>query len=211
MPLCSNRGMIWVRYLALMLLIGGYGDAQTANVDMEVASVYPQAEALYRDLHEHPELSGHEDQTAAILANGLRQIGFDVTAGVGGTGVVGIFKNGPGKVALLRTELDALPVTGETGLPYASKVRATDASGKQMGVMHACGHDVHMAAWLSTARIMANNRSRWSGTLILIAQPAEETGSGAKAMIDDGLLSRFPRPDYAIAVHDDTRLPSGAI
>jgi amidohydrolase len=197
---------------ALALLIGAHVSAQSGSRIMtEVAAVYPQADALYRDLHQHPELSGHERQTAAKLADGLRQLGYDVTTGVGGAGVVGVLRSGPGPTVMLRTELDALPVTENTGLPYASVIRTKDDSGAEVGVMHACGHDVHMAAWMGTARIMANERLRWSGTLILIGQPAEELGAGAKAMIADGVLTRFPRPDYAIAVHDDSRLPAGVV
>jgi amidohydrolase len=180
-------------------------------VSAEVDAVYAQAEALYLDLHQHPELSSHEQQTAAKLATGLRALGFDVTTGVGRTGVVGVLKNGNGPVVLLRTELDALPVEEQTGLDYASKVRTKDDTGADVGVMHACGHDIHMAAWMTTARIMASTRQRWSGTLVLIGQPAEELVSGAKWMIADGVLTRFPRPDYALAVHDDARFPAGLI
>ena len=182
-----------------------------ADIGAEVDSAYPAAEALYFDLHRHPELSLHEQRTAATLAAALRALGFDVTEGVGHTGVVGVLKNGSGPVALLRTELDALPVEEKTGLPFASTVRAIDSSGNEVGVMHACGHDAHMAAWAATARIMAGTRERWRGTLVLIGQPAEEGGGGAAAMIADGLLSRFPHPDFALAVHDDPRYPAGLI
>jgi amidohydrolase len=177
----------------------------------EVDAVYPQAEALYLDLHRNPELSSREEKTATKLASGLRALGYEVTTGVGRTGVVGVLKNGNGPVVLLRTELDALPVEEKTGLPYASKVRTKDDSGAEVGVMHACGHDIHMAAWMATARIMASTRDRWRGTLVLIGQPAEEILRGASAMIKDGLLTRFPRPDYALAVHDDARSPAGVI
>src|SRR5258706_10800394 len=196
----------------LVLLIGAHGNAQKAlGIPMEVDAAYAQAEALYRDLHQHPELSGHEQETAAKLASGLRQLGYEVTTGVGGTGVVGILKNGAGPTVMLRTELDALPVTENTGLPFASTVRTKDDSGMEVGVAHACGHDIHMAAWIGTARIMAGDRTKWHGTLVLIGQPAEELVSGARAMIADGLLTRFPRPDFALAVHDDARLPAGIV
>ena len=199
-------------YGALALLIGAHGSAQSSSgIATEVEAAYPQADALYRDLHQHPELSRHEQQTAAKLAAGLGQLGYDVTTGVGGTGVVGVLRNGPGPTVMLRTELDALPVTESTGLPYASVVRTKDDSGSDVGVMHACGHDVHMAAWMGTARIMASSRARWGGTLVLIGQPAEELITGAKAMLADGLFTRFPRPDYALAVHDDGRLPAGLV
>jgi amidohydrolase len=163
------------------------------------------------NLHRNPELSRHEQQTAAKLAAGLRGLGYTVTTGVGGTGVVGILKNGDGPAVMLRTELDALPVEEKTGLPYASTVRTKDDKGADVGVMHACGHDIHMASWMGTARIMASTRTRWRGTLILIGQPAEEAGAGAKAMLADGLFTRFARPDYALAVHDDARYPAGII
>jgi len=197
---------------ALALLLAARISAQTSSsVAGEVRAVYPLSEALYLDLHQHPELSKHEVQTAAKLANEIRQLGYEVTTGVGGTGVVGVLKNGAGPTVMLRTELDALPVTENTGLPFASTVRTKDDSGMEVGVAHACGHDIHMAAWMGTARIMAGDRTKWHGTLVLIGQPAEETVSGARAMIADGLLTRFPRPDFALAVHDDARLPAGIV
>jgi amidohydrolase len=197
---------------ALALLLAARISAQTSSsVAGEVRAVYPLSEALYLDLHQHPELSKHEVQTAAKLANEIRQLGYEVTTGVGGTGIVGVLKNGAGPTVMLRTELDALPVTENTGLPFASTVRTKDDSGMEVGVAHACGHDIHMAAWMGTARIMAGDRTKWHGTLVLIGQPAEETVSGARAMIADGLLTRFPRPDFALAVHDDARLPAGIV
>jgi amidohydrolase len=202
------------QFLALtgLFLFAGRGEAQSPiTVSAEVDAVYPQSEALYFDLHRNPELSRHEQQTAAKLATGLRGLGYTVTTGVGGTGVVGILKNGDGPAVMLRTELDALPVEEKTGLPYASTVRTKDDKGKDVGVMHACGHDIHMASWMGTARIMASTRTRWRGTLMLIGQPAEEEGAGAKAMLADGLFTRFARPDYALAVHDDARYPAGII
>src|SRR5208282_1748534 len=157
-----------------------------APTSKEVDSVYPDAHALYLDLHENPELSAHEVQTAAKLAARLRSAGYDVTQHVGGTGVVAILKNGPGPTIMLRTVLDALPVEEKTGLPYASKVHAKDDAGRDVPVMHACGHDLHMAAILGTAEIMARSKDGWHGTLMLIGQPAEETISGAEGMIRDG-------------------------
>jgi len=185
--------------------------SRPADIAAEVDAVYPQADALYRDLHRRPELSGHEEKTAATLAAGLKALGYEVTTGVGRTGIVGVLKNGAGPVVLLRTELDGLPVEEKTGLDYASTARTKDDNGVDVGLMHACGHDIHMAAWMSTARIMAGARDRWAGTLVLIGQPAEETLRGAQWMIGDGLLTRFPRPDYALAVHDDARYPAGVI
>jgi amidohydrolase len=184
---------------------------QRASAATEVEAAYAQSAALYLDLHQHPELSSHETETAAKMAAQLRQLGYEVTTGVGGTGVVGILKNGTGPTVMLRTELDALPVTENTGLSFASTVHVKNETGQDVGVAHACGHDLHMSAWIGTARIMAGSRSSWKGTLMLIAQPAEETGAGAKAMIADGLLTRFKKPDYALAVHDDARSIAGII
>jgi amidohydrolase len=194
-----------------LLLAAAASGENARELRAEIDAVYPQAESLYFDLHQHPELSLHEEHTAATLAATLRALGYEVTEGVGHTGVVGVLKNGNGPVVLLRTELDALPVVEKTGLPYASTVRTLDDHGAEVGVMHACGHDAHMAAWTATARIMVTTRQRWRGTLVLIGQPAEESGAGAAAMLADGLYTRFPRPDYAFAVHDDPRYPAGLI
>lgn len=198
--------------IAGFLLLAFQSQAQAGgSTTAEVDSVYAQSAALYMDLHRHPELSFHEQQTAAKLAAALRDLEYDVTTGIGGTGVVGVLKNGKGPVVMLRTELDALPVEENTGLPYASTVRTKDDNGADVGVAHACGHDIHMAAWMATARIMAKDRGRWHGTLVMIGQPAEELGGGAAAMLADGLFTRFPRPDYAVAVHDDARYLAGII
>jgi amidohydrolase len=183
--------------------------AQVSSASKEVEDVYPEAHALYLDLHQNPELSGHETQTAAKLAGHLRGLGYEVTEHVGGTGIVAILKNGPGPTVMLRTELDALPVEEKTGLPYASKVHAKDDSGHDVPVAHACGHDLHMASLLGTAAIMAHSKDTWHGTLLLIGQPAEETIAGAKAMITDGLFQRFPKPDVGVAMHVDNLLPAG--
>jgi len=184
--------------------------AQT-QAPKEVEAVYPDAHALYLDLHEHPELSAHETQTAAKLTERFRSIGYEVTEHVGGTGVVAILKNGAGPTIMLRTELDALPVEEKTGLPYASKVRTKDDAGRDVAVMHACGHDLHMGAILGTAEIMARSKNTWHGTLMLIGQPAEEAIGGAKAMIHDGLFTRFPKPDAAVALHVGNELPAGMV
>ena len=185
--------------------------AQTAGLSKEVDAVYPAAHDLYIDLHQSPELSSHETQTAAKLAARLRSLGYEVTEGVGGTGVVAILKNGVGPTVMLRTELDALPVEEKTGLPYASKVHAKDDSGRDVPVMHACGHDLHMATLVGTAAIMAHSKESWHGTLMLIGQPAEETISGAKRMIDDGLFTRFPKPAVGVALHVGNELPVGQV
>jgi hippurate hydrolase len=184
--------------------------AQTPN-SKEVDDVYPDAHALYLDLHEHPELSQHETQTAEKLAARLRSAGYDVTEHVGGTGVVAILKNGSGPTIMLRAELDALPVEEKTGLPYASKALMKDDAGRDVPVMHACGHDLHMAAILGTAEIMAHTKDNWHGTLMLVGQPAEETIGGAKDMLKDGLFTRFPKPDVAVALHVGNAFPAGIV
>ncbi|HTS09645.1 MAG TPA: amidohydrolase [Candidatus Eisenbacteria bacterium] len=184
--------------------------AQT-SLSKELETVYPDAHAFYLDLHQHPELSGHETETASKLAAKLRALGYEVTDHVGRTGIVAVQKNGSGPTIMLRTELDALPVEEKTGLAYASKVHAKDDAGHDVPVMHACGHDLHMASLLGTAEIMAKNKSTWHGTLILIGQPAEETISGAKWMIDDGLFTRFPKPDVIVALHVHNMAPAGII
>lgn len=184
---------------------------QNPNISKEVDAVYPAAHELYIDVHEHPELSSHETQTAAKLAARLRALGYDVTEHVGGTGIVAVLKNGSGPTVMFRTELDALPVEEKTGLPYASKVHAKDDAGHDVSVMHACGHDLHMAAMIGTAEIMAHSKDTWHGTLIFVGQPAEETISGARAMLEDGFLNRFPKPDYGVALHVGNELPAGSI
>src|SRR5277367_1808281 len=183
--------MTWTKLL-LFTAVAASGFAQNPSATMEVDAVYPEAYALYLDLHQNPELSSHETQTAAKLASQLRSLGYDVTEHVGGTGIVAILKNGSGPTVMLRTELDALPVEEKTGLPYASKVRTKDDSGRDVPVMHACGHDLHMSALFATAAIMAHSKDSWHGTLVLIGQPAEETIGGAKMMLADGFLTRFP-------------------
>lgn len=209
MSLLRHLSLLTAVIVVTVSIAGAQG--RPPDIAAEVDAVYAQADSLYRDLHRQPELSGHEDKTAATLAAGLKALGYEVTTGVGRTGIVGVLKNGAGPVVLLRTELDALPVEEKTGLDYASTARTKDDNGVDVGMMHACGHDLHMAAWIATARIMAGNRARWAGTLVLMGQPAEETLRGAQWMIDDGLLTRFPRPDYALAVHDDARYPAGLI
>ncbi|MCA1829457.1 MAG: amidohydrolase [Myxococcales bacterium] len=187
--------------LALLLL------APVAGVDQ----IYPHLDALYIDLHKNPELSSHEEKTAAKMADELRKLGYEVTTGVGGTGVVGVMKNGQGPTVLLRTELDALPIEEKTGLPYASHVTATDPNGKTVPVMHACGHDIHMSSWVGAATLLSQQKDRWRGTIVMVGQPAEETVKGAEGMIKDGLVKRFPRPDYCVAVHDSHDAPAGKV
>jgi amidohydrolase len=196
--------------LLLLLSLAATASAQTAS-SKEIEAVYPAAHDLYIDIHQNPELSSHETQTASKLAAHLRSLGYEVTEQVGGTGVVAILKNGAGPTVMLRTELDALPVEEKTGLPYASKVHAKDDGGRDVPVMHACGHDLHMASLLGTAAIMAHSKQSWHGTLMLIGQPAEETISGAKRMVDDGLFTRFPKPSVGVALHVGNNLPAGQV
>jgi amidohydrolase len=198
-------------YGFLLVMLAAFASAQAPARSGEVESVYPAAHSLYLDLHQNPELSSHETQTAAKLAARLRDLGYAVTENVGGTGVVAVLKNGAGPTVMFRAELDALPVEEKTALPYASKVRAKDDSGRDVGVMHACGHDVHMASLFGTAAIMAHSKDTWHGTLILIGQPAEETITGAKRMIEDGLMTRLPKPDVALALHVGNNLPAGKV
>ncbi|PKP62511.1 MAG: amidohydrolase, partial [Alphaproteobacteria bacterium HGW-Alphaproteobacteria-9] len=171
----------------------------------------PELVTLYQDLHANPELSFQEFETAKKLAARARALGFDVTEGVGKTGVVAVMKNGDGPTVMLRADMDGLPVIEQTGLPYASTRRAVPATGIETGVMHACGHDTHMAAWIGTAQLLSERRDQWSGTLVMILQPAEEIGEGALAMIEDGLYTRFPKPDYVLAFHDAAQAPAGVI
>ena len=190
----------------LSLLVAVPGPAAPAP-----KALSPDLRDFYIDLHQHPELSLHEEKTAAKVAARLRQAGFEVTTGVGGTGVVGVLKNGSGPTVMLRTELDALPVEEKTGLPYASTVRVKDDSGTEVPVMHACGHDVHMTALVGTAAEMARRKADWHGTLVFIGQPAEERIRGARAMLKDGLFTRFPKPDFVVSLHDTPNLPAGQL
>jgi len=197
--------------LFLLFALALSAHCQTVATPKELDAVYPAAHDLYVDIHQNPELSAHETQTASKLAERLRSVGYEVTEKVGGTGVVAILKNGAGPTVMLRTELDALPVEEKTGLPYASTVHAKDDGGRDVPVMHACGHDLHMAALAGTAAIMAHSKESWHGTLMLIGQPAEETVGGAKGMLDDGLFTRFPKPSVGVALHVGNNLPAGQV
>jgi hippurate hydrolase len=200
------------KILAAMLLASFMtAPAPAQELRQAIGRDLPELMALYRDLHANPELSMQETRSAARMAEEARRAGFTVTTGVGGTGVVAVMANGPGPVLLLRADMDALPVEEQTGLPFASHVRGTSLTGAESGVMHACGHDTHMTTWVGVARRLAAMRSQWSGTLVMIAQPGEEIGAGAKAMLDDGLFTRFPHPTHAIAFHDSASLPAGVI
>ena len=178
--------------------------------ELSPATGVADLEQLYRDLHANPELSLQEHRTAALAGDQLAAAGFEVTTNIGGTGVVGVLANGPGPTALVRADMDALPVREETGLPYASQQRATDRDGYDVPVMHACGHDMHVACLLGAVRELAAARGSWSGTLIAVFQPAEELGTGAQAMIDDGLFDRVGLPDVVLGQHV-APIPAGLI
>ncbi len=171
----------------------------------------PALLAIYRDLHANPELSMQETRSAGIMAAEARRLGFTVTTQVGGTGVVAVLENGPGPVLMLRADMDGLPMEERTGLPFASRARGQTREGLDTFIAHSCGHDTHMTAWIGTARRLVAQRALWSGTLVMIAQPGEETSQGARAMLEAGLFTRFPRPTHAIAFHDSATLPAGVI
>jgi hippurate hydrolase len=183
------------------------GPAELSGLD----AAYPKLDALYQDLHRNPELSTHEEKTSGKLAARLRELGFEVTEHVGGFGVIGVLRNGAGPTVLVRTDMDALPVKEQTGLPYASTVTTKNEAGDTVSVMHACGHDIHMTSWIGAATLLAAQKPRWHGTIVMVGQPAEEVVSGARSIIEDGFLTRFPRPDFAIAIHDTPLFTSGQI
>ena len=174
---------------------------RSGSVLANLKRLLPNLEAVCTDVHAHPELSMQETRTAALAAERLRASGYEVTTGVGKTGVVGVLRNGEGPTVMLRADMDALPVEEATGVPYASKVRATDADGKDVPVMHACGHDMHVTWLVGATTLLAQSRKSWQGTLLAVFQPAEETAQGAQAMIDDGLFQRFPKPDVVLGQH----------
>jgi amidohydrolase len=184
-----------------------------ADSDLSLAAQadYKYLESLYYHLHKNPELSFHEKNTSKRLAKELRKAGFDVTENVGGYGLVGVIKNGPGPVLMIRADMDGLPVEEKTGLKYASKTLVVDDLGNTVSAMHACGHDIHMTVFAGTARRLTEMKDDWSGTLIMIGEPAEERGAGARAMLNDGLYTRFPRPDYAMGLHANAALATGQI
>lgn len=199
--------IFWTSAAALALA----APAAAQTLGGEVEKQMPSLMAIYKDLHANPELSFMEVRSAGILAAEARKLGYKVTEKVGGTGIVAVMENGPGPVVLVRADMDGLPVTEQTGLPGASKIRVTTKEGVETGVMHACGHDTHMTAWVGVARLMAANKAKWSGTLVMIGQPAEERGAGARMMLADGLYTRFPKPQYALAFHDAAQFPAGKI
>src|SRR6185369_12984059 len=198
-----------------MLALNVNGQSLDAMIDRDIASWL----TTYRNLHMAPELSHREEKTSAFVAGELRKLGFTVTEHIGkyqneqwlGYGIVGVLKNGPGPTVLVRTELDALPVEEKTGLPYTSNVKTKNDLGVEVSVMHACGHDIHMTSFLGTAKMFTELKSRWSGTLVMLGQPAEETGDGANAMLRDNLYTSIPKPDFAIALHDKPELETGKV
>jgi amidohydrolase len=216
------------RFMALMvltlllgspLLLSGAGGARAGEtlrtrkeaVEKIIDKEDESLQALYKHLHTHPELSYQEEKTAARLAKELRDLEIEVTEKIGGHGVVGILRNGKGPTVLVRTDMDALPVVERTGVPYASTVRTRDKAGNEVGVMHACGHDMHMTCWVGVVRTLVRLKDQWQGTVVFIGQPAEEVGAGARKMLSDGLFTKFPRPDFALALHCDPQRQVGEI
>jgi amidohydrolase len=205
--------------LIVSLLTSGLALAQEMTVEKTAVSELPSLLAIYKDIHSHPELSTREEKTSALVAKELRAVGCEVTENFGKYdnpnlkcyGVVGIMKNGTGPTVLVRTDLDALPVEEDTGLPYASKVTTKDDNGREVHVMHACGHDAHMSAFIGTARALQRLKDQWSGTIMFIGQPAEEAVGGARAMLKAGLYNRFGKPDFALGFHDKADLQTGHI
>ena len=209
--------------LAVPLLLGSLALATPllaqTDLDQRVGKEMDSLLTTYKHLHANPELSGQEKETSALVAAELRKLGYDVTDHFGiyeqpvftGYGVVGVLKNGPGPSVYVRTDMDALPIVENTGLPYASQVKVKRADGSETGVMHACGHDIHMTVFIGVARMLAQLKNQWSGTVVLIGQPAEETVGGAHAMLRAGLFTRFPRPDYVLALHDTNLVPAGKV
>ena len=180
-------------------------------VKARVAKEYGGLDELYKHLHSHPEISFQEAKTGLRLGKEMKALGFQVAQGVGGHGVVCVLKNGKGPTVLVRTDTDALPVKEATGLPYASKQTTTDDRGIEVPIMHACGHDVHMTCWVGAAKVLTSLKDQWGGTLLFIAQPAEERGAGARLMLADGLFEKFPVPDYGVALHVSHDQPVGTL
>jgi amidohydrolase len=211
---------MWIRWMAVGVLavVSALPLMAQNDLDQQVDRNIEDWVGTYKHLHENPELSMQEKDTSALLAGQLRKFGYDVTDHFGvyanpedlAYGIVAVMKNGPGPTVYVRTDMDALPVTENTALPYASKVRVKKANG-EVGVMHACGHDLHMTVFLGTAKMLAESKSQWSGTVVLIGQPAEEMVSGARAMLRAGLYTKFPKPDYILALHDNPWLPAGKV
>ncbi|WP_010363597.1 amidohydrolase [Pseudoalteromonas citrea] len=195
----------------LLLLLTSHVSANSLDLSQSVAKQLPNLESLYLHLHQNPELSYQEQQTGKRLAEELKALDFTVTDKVGGFGVVGIFKNGAGPTVMIRADTDGLPIIEQTGKPYASTVRTLDANNNKVGVMHGCGHDIHMTSFIGTAQQLVQHKSHWQGTLMMVAQPAEEVGGGAKAMIKEGLFDKFAQPDHVLGLHVSASLPAGKV
>ncbi len=202
---------ILITTLLCVWCAGLFAQDKTTESEVIISTQLPAWFGFYQDLHAHPELSFYEKETASKLAQVLRKQGFEVTENFGGHGVVGVLKNGPGPTVMVRADMDALPVVEDTGLPYASKIFVNDENGNQVGVMHACGHDLHMTVWAGTARLLSDLKDQWKGILVFIAQPAEERTGGATAMLADGLFEKFPRPDHILALHTSANLATGKV
>ncbi len=211
--------MTTFRLLFVLTLVPAFSALAQSTPQKLTEAELPALITIYKDLHAHPELSGHEEKTAAFIAKELKAVGCEVTEKVGKYekkdhlpyGVVGVMKNGAGPTVLVRTDLDGLPVEEETGLPYASKDTQKNDEGKEVRTMHACGHDIHMATFIGVARNLTKLKEQWKGTIVFVGQPAEETGSGAKALLADGLYTRFPKPDHVVGLHDSAQLEAGKI
>ncbi|EGI72073.1 putative hydrolase [Pseudoalteromonas distincta] len=197
-------------YLSAILLLAS-PLVQANGLDLNLSKAMPAIEKFYLDLHQSPELSYHEQKTGKKIADRLTQLGFKVTSNVGGFGVVGIYKNGEGPTVMIRTDTDGLPIIEQTGKSYASKVKVIDEHGAKVGVMHGCGHDIHMSSFIGTAEQLIAHKKQWQGTLMMVAQPAEEVGGGAKAMLSEGLFSKYAKPDHIIALHVSASVPAGKV
>ncbi|MDC3212358.1 amidohydrolase [Pseudoalteromonas distincta] len=197
-------------YLSAILLLAS-PLVQANGLDLNLSKAMPAIEKFYLDLHQSPELSYHEQKTGKKIADRLTQLGFKVTSNVGGFGVVGIYKNGEGPTVMIRTDTDGLPIIEQTGKSYASKVKVIDEHGSKVGVMHGCGHDIHMSSFIGTAEQLIAHKKQWQGTLMMVAQPAEEVGGGAKAMLSEGLFSKYAKPDHIIALHVSASVPAGKV
>jgi amidohydrolase len=205
------KGQKPMRYTVSLLCLMLAGSIAADDLRSSISADYPFLEGLYRHLHQHPEISFQEVQTAKRVGDELEHLGFEVTRDFGGHGVVGILRNGKGSTLMIRTDLDGLPIEEQTGLPFASVAVARDRDGKDTYTMHACGHDLHMTVFVGTARYLAKNRDQWQGTLMMIGQPAEERSGGAKAMLAEGLFEKFPRPDFNLALHVSSNLKAGTV
>lgn len=208
-----------MRFSVVVILLSTFSTVAMAQpspslqkqIDASIEKNYVSLEKLYVDLHSNPELSQKEERTSAVIARELKSLGFDVFEKIGGYGVAAVLKNGNGPTVLIRTDMDALPVEEKTNLPYASKVRSVNPAGAEVGVMHACGHDIHMTVFIGTARALAESKRNWQGTIVMIAQPSEENGVGARAMLDDKLYDKVPYPDFALALHNHAGMKAGTI